>query len=260
MSERKQTPPHVEASGDGKTFTESHPSYALIGLSRWSSGGGRSFFGSSIEPHAGVSLSISVAEKKRNLSNTWYHTRGEIIQVDMTEAQFAQMITSFNIGCGVPCTLSHLSKSVIAKLPDGIIPECPETNERKLVEQEFAADMKRLGEQLAVLVKKAQELQEKPSVTKADRKLFTDIAQSIQSIVSASAPFIQKQFNEALDDTVTQAKADVDAFLTQLLRTAGMEAIRDRAEAMRPAFLKPLDEIKSMPPAPENPPALPEGS
>ena len=209
----------------------------MASLSRWSSGGGRSFFGSAVEPHAGVSLSIHMGEKHRSLSNHWYHATGEIIEINMTEAQFAQMITSFNIGGGVPVTLSHISKSVIAQLPDGLIPECPEVSERKLVDTEFKEDMAELMHEVEKLVQKAAEFQDKPSINKADRREFVNIADHIASIVRSGVPFIQKQFNEALDTTVSHAKADVDAFISNLMRQAGVEALADKVRALNVRLL-----------------------
>jgi hypothetical protein len=236
MSDRKKIPATVTKAGNGD-FVETHPSFAMVSLSRWSSGGGRSFFGSAIEPHAGVSLSIQTGEKHRSLSNHWYHATGELIEINMTEAQFAQLITSFNIGGGVPATLSHVNKRNIAELPDGIIPECPEVSERKLVDTEFKEDMTELMHEVDKLVAKAEAFQEKPSINKADRKEFAAIADHISHIVKSGIPFVQKQFNEALDTTVSHAKADVDAFVTNLMRQAGVEALADKVRSLKVRLL-----------------------
>lgn len=236
MSERKKTKATVKEVGNGN-FIETHPSFAMASLTRWTSGGGRSFFGSAVEPHAGVSLSIHMSEKHRNLSNHWYHATGEIVEINMTEAQFAQMITSFNIGGGVPVTLSHISKSVVAQLPDGIIPECPEVSERKLIDTEFKEDMSQLMHDVEKLVARAKTFQDKPTINKADRKEFASIAEQILHAVKSNVPFVQQQFNEALDKTVTHAKADVDAFVSNLMRQAGVEALADKVRVLNVRLL-----------------------
>lgn len=242
MSDRKKIPAIVTEAGNGNSV-ETHPSFGMISLSRYTSSGGRSYFGAAVEPHAGVSISIHKGEKHRSMSNTWYHAREEVIQVDMSEAQFAQMITSFNIGGGVPCTISHISKSALATLPDGIIPECPEISERKKVETEFKHVMRNLGEEVAKLVLKAQQLQEKPSVNKGDRQEFVKIADGIASIIRSQVPFVQSQFNEAMDATVAHAKSDVDAFISNLMRQAGVEAMRDKVLAAKPNLL-PIEDAQ----------------
>ena len=232
MSERKKQPATVRPSSTTGGTVETHPSFAMISLSRWTSGGGHSFFGSSVEPHAGVSLSIRRGEKHRSLGNYWYHATEEIIEVNMTEAQFSEMITSFNIGGGIPVTLSHISKKTIQDLPDGMIPECPEINERKTVESEFKALMTRCAAEVAKLVETAKTYQDKPTINKADRKVFTDLAHSIQCVIENGLPFIQGQFNEAMDKTVTHAKADVDSYMSNLLRQAGMDSLKEKAAAL----------------------------
>lgn len=250
MSEqRPKVPAVVKESGSRGESVETHPSFGMIGLSRWTSSGGRHFFGAAIEPHAGVSISIHRGEKHRSLSNHWYHGTQEIIQVDMTEAQFAQMITSFNIGSGVPCTISHVSRKAMEGIPEGMVPECPEVSERKLVEREFKAQMLEMAREIEALVAKAKAFQDKPSINKADRKEFADIAEHIKSAVASGVPFIQKQFNEALDESVTHAKADVDAFMSNLLRQAGMEALREKAAGLSIKLLPGESAPLELPPA-----------
>lgn len=249
MSEqRPKTPPKIERSGDEGESTETHPSFGMVSLSRWTSGGGRSFFGSAVEPHAGVSLTIRRGEKKRSLSNDWYHGTDEIIEINMTEAQFAQLITSFNIGSGVPCTISSVNRRGLDGIPDGTVPECPEISEHKRVEAKFKVRMMEMARQIEALVNKAEEFQGKPNINKADRKAYADIASHIKSIIASGVPFIQGQFNEALDMSVSHAKADVDAFMTNLLRQAGMEALRDKMMGFKVNLLpEPDAEVKALP-------------
>jgi hypothetical protein len=52
-----------------------------------------------------------------------------------------------------------------------------------------------------------------------------DIAKGIQCKISNSLPFVQSQFNEAVDSTLTDARADLQAFTEQLTRYLGSEAL-----------------------------------
>jgi hypothetical protein len=166
-----------------------------------------------------------MAEKQRNLSNNWFFSKGEIIEISLTACQFTDLISSFNMGDGVPCTLKHVNVSLAKQFEDNDVPPCPEVNERQQFEAEFKKDMAEIGQSMENLIKLAEALQKKPSINKGDRQAFVDIAKGIQCKISNSLPFVQSQFNEAVDSTLTDARADLQAFTEQLTRYLGSEAL-----------------------------------
>src|SRR5208337_4240325 len=87
------------------------PSYAMVSFSRISAGGeGLSLFGSSIKHHSAITLSIKQARLSRDtdLSHDWYfaENRFPLIEVTLSPNQFAELLTSMNVGDGVPATLT----------------------------------------------------------------------------------------------------------------------------------------------------------
>lgn len=242
---RKHVPPtitRVGSPGRDEEVVETHPSYAMISLGRYTCMPAQNFFGSAIKHHAGISLRIRLAEKHRNLSNDWYFGKQEVIEVNMTAAQLADLLTSMNIGDGVPCTLTHLAQSdeLQAQYPDPMVPPCPETTMRQQYEDEFKKDMRQVAEGIAKLVQMARVLQEKPSINKADRKQFADIADTIKCKIENSIPFVQGQFNEALDKVLTEAKADLESFTDQLAHSLGSEALAAQIKGAKPDLQLPL--------------------
>ncbi|MGV0949112.1 MAG: hypothetical protein ACOYB3_00260 [Azonexus sp.] len=243
MSERKQVPIKLESKSDGNV-EESHPSFGLIGVSHYTCTPPQNFFGSSIRHNAGVSLSISRAVKHRNLSNTWYHGKDEIIEVNMTQAQWAELLSSFNRGPGVPCTLNHVNRNAANDYVEMGVPACPETNERQEIEIEFKREMRKLTDGMKALLEKAASFQDKPSINKADRKEFLDIATTLNRKIDSCMPFIQGQFNEAMDGIVVAAKADIESFTSQLLRQAGIGVFQEKVAALSDAATRQIEDSK----------------
>lgn len=244
MSERKQVPVKLTPERDGDV-TETHPSYGLVNVSHYTCTPPQNFFGSSIRHNAGVSLSIQMASKRRNLSNSWYFGEGELIEINMTQAQWAELLSSFNRGPGVPCTINHVNGPLAAEsYPEMGVPVCPETNERQEIEAEFKAEMENITKGMADLIAKAEALQTKPSINKADRKEFLDIAKTIQRKIDSCLPFIQGQFNEAMDGVIVHAKHDIEAFTAQLLRQAGIAQFKEKVTALTDAATRQIEDSK----------------
>jgi hypothetical protein len=242
---KKHTPPTIKTSpapGGGTETEESHPSYGMVRLGRYTCTPAQNFFGSAIKHHAGVSLSICKARKHRNLSNDWYFADGELIEICLTPAQLADLMTNMNIGDGVPCTLNHVvqTDALKSEYPDTTVPYCPETTMRQQYEEEFKKDMGDIAKSIEALVKAAADLAVKPSINKADRKAFVDIAEGIRCKLANSVPFVQGQFNESLDRVLTEAKADLESFTDQLAHSLGSAALAARINGAKPDLQLPL--------------------
>lgn len=198
--------------------TDSHDSYGMVGFSRVSSSHGQNFFGSSIQSRYYIELTIRRAERSRDLSNYWYHGREELISVRLSPNQFAELLTSLNVGDGVPCTLQHVNG---AQQPD-----CPSVDQRTKFEQEFEKDVKETLADAEALVSDIKTiLTNKPSIGKKER---AEIAKQLELLVGhirCGMPFIQAQFNEALDKTVTEAKGEVEAFVNNKVHSLGIAAL-----------------------------------
>ena len=99
-----------------------HPSYGMIRLSRSSiGGGGTALFGSSIMHNDVIRLSISKGIMEREGSEDRFFAResmkDQIVEVEMSYTQFAEAITSLNIGGGVPVTITRLNGDYVERCP-----------------------------------------------------------------------------------------------------------------------------------------------
>ena len=203
-----------------------HPSFATIGISRVSIGEGvMSLFDSPLRHHHAIKVFITHAAKVRNLSQDWVHAEEEIVEVYMSEVQFANFVTSAGIAGGTPCTLNRLQGKSIQ--------QCPEEHTRESFENDVKDDLKELKGALAELNKLVEDIAAKPRLTADDKAKPREAAHTAYSKVSDSLPFVHQQFTEAMDKTVSTAKAEIGAHVQHVIKQAGLEKIADAGEFPR---------------------------
>jgi hypothetical protein len=201
---------------------ETHESYGMIGCSRINSQPAKSLFGSSIRHSNSIMLRIGTAEKHRHLNRDWYHKRSNLIEVEMSPTQFAEMITSLNIGDGIPCTIRYL--------PDNNrIADPPEVRQREVFEDEFKEEIKAIMDNTQEGIKTIKEiLNKKGTINKKEKEKMMSAVFEITRIMEDHIPFTQKQFNKAMDKTVMEAKGEVEAFVMNKITSLGLEAMKEQ--------------------------------
>jgi hypothetical protein len=198
--------------------TQTHPSYAVLGISRIR-GRDETLFGSSIKHHEVIRLRISPASVTRNLNRDWYRAhRDPVVEVDMSLTQFAEAITSFNMGSGVPCTIHTLNGEDI--------PPPEWESKREQFANEFEAKTQKVAKKFDDLVAKATVVHEKSSATKGDRAELLNMIQMLRQEIASNMPFVAESFNEQMDKTVGEAKGEVEAFFMRKVMDAGLAAVQ----------------------------------
>lgn len=210
--------PELKEQDSAESFgvPEAHPSYGMIGIAHFSGGDGQ-FFGSGVRQMGGIAISICEGHMRRSLSEDSYFADKELIRIEMTPAQFAEMITSPNIGDGVPCTLARVHGKSIER--------CKLVNKRERIHKDFEKQMKRIGLALAALEAKAKEFETKASINKTDRQEFTKLVWEVRRVVDDNIPFIQERFADTMEHTLADAKANLEAFVGNMARSIGNEAL-----------------------------------
>lgn len=200
---------------------ENHESYAQLGISRSSSNRDVSLYGSSIKHHNTITIRIHPSEKQRGLNSDWFHAKNvPYIEVEMSNTQFAETITSLNMGDGVPCTLRYLNGKKIEN--------CPDENKRIQFENEFAEQMKNINNKLNNLTKRTEEiLIDKKVPTKGDKEEILSAIKMLKQEVKSNIPYIGSCFNEQMDKTVLEAKGEVEAFVNNKVNSLGIEGLKN---------------------------------
>lgn len=201
-------------------FERVHPSYGLIHISRVTGGpGAKNLFGSPLAHHYGtIRLSVGTAKWIHSLHHDRYQGSlwGEHVEIEMSAAQFADMITSLNMGGGTPCTIRRLAGAEVPSPPD-------HATEAEHIRDNFEGSLDKYKAKARVYRKKIEDLTSKLS-EKARREIRIAL-DVIEDQLSDNVPFVLKQFQEATTRITSSAKAEVEAFVTGVVRAAGIEAI-----------------------------------
>ncbi len=214
-------------TGTGRTDkeqSEHHESFGMLQINRTHGGRGQTrLFGSHLSYHRNtISLRIHRAYRVFHLSSEWYHHEPDaaIIEIEMSKAQFAEAITSLNAGSGVPCTIRDIEGEVMEDLPDEHVPE------NVIIAAEFENEIEHVVERLKNKLDELDEILDKKRINKADREHIRGIVSDSVRLLDDSAPFMVRSFGQSVSKVVTTAKAEVEAWITNSLVSAGMESIK----------------------------------
>lgn len=197
---------------------ETHESFGLLSFSRVS-GTPRSLFGSSIQHGDTIKLTISEGKVYRDFQKNRYHGGKELIEVEMSSSQFAEAITTLNVGCGVPVTIQHVMGARKANPP--------EVDFKERAKNELKEEMSELGERIEELAKDTKEILTRKGIpinAEEKKKILNDLMFLVQEVKS-NIPFAHECFQEAVEETVTQAKAEVDACFSTMRERLGQQVL-----------------------------------
>ena len=196
-----------------------HPSYGMISFSRISCGHSPKFFGSSLPVDNYIELKIVQGELRRDLSHDWFYgTRDRVVKARMTPAQFSEMITSMNMGQGVPCTLEEIKGENVQELDDF-------ENRAEFHQRAFKNKMVEFGKTLKDSQKRAAELIAKKNLNKADQDELNWILGGAIQEITQNIPYFMETFQEGADKVIVEAKAEVEAAIMHKLTTLGIEKL-----------------------------------
>ena len=197
-----------------------HPAYGMAHFSRVSGNPGN-LFGSSVECDHFVELEISPGVEIESDSYLSFMSSGTpYIRVAFSPAQFAELITSMNIGSGVPCTLRRIGEERVESIPDEI-----HVNELDRQKDNFKKQMKELSENLHKAQNRIKELLSLPRLTKEQKDELRNVLYKGIQDIDSNIPFYMEMFDEATDNIVQEAKAEIDATVHNCVLNAGIKAL-----------------------------------
>jgi hypothetical protein len=201
----------------GEWEPETHPSYGSIQVSRVS--GHAALFGSPFRHMHYMTISIGRAERQRSTGRDWHFSgmRGELIQIAMSEAQWARFVSSAGIGGGTPCTLDYVGGQ--RQQP------CPEQQEVERFHEDIDRDVKAAMKFMKDAEDAMRELADDKAPTKEKRKKVAELLSTARRKLDDSAPFVAKQLRERMDTIVQEGKTEIEAFAHNTLVEGGIAAL-----------------------------------
>lgn len=193
---------------------QTHPAYAQIQASRVS--GQANLYGSEFQHHAYITVTVSLSEMRRSLSNDWPHARGELIEVAMSEAQWASFVSSMNVGEGTLCTLQHIQGQQIPQIP------APQSKNDQF-KKEILKDAQAAFDELDALKAQIDGLK----ISQKQKEELLKQAGRVKSTLADSMPFVVDQHGEYMERTIERAKAEINAYLHNTVMRSGVASLGD---------------------------------
>lgn len=187
--------------------TATHESYGLICISRASTNPPMPLFGTAVKTGHPIFITISTAEVyDQNTTQESYLPEKQLIEVALSQTQFAELITSLNVGQGSPCTIQYVQGDKTRRQPP------PEKHILETVNNELKATMGNVTKSLNELKIIAQNvLDQKGNIPQASRKELLDQINRVLIQLQHNAPYVHEKINEAVEDTIVKAKAEINA-------------------------------------------------
>jgi uncharacterized protein YktA (UPF0223 family) len=196
---RKEVP---AIGGLDTNIEETHPAWGLIGASRVQ--GDAVMFDSDIRHHHYITIRLARASRRRDLNHDWLHREEEIIEVEMSEAQWASFVSSMNTGNGVPCTITREGRKPVPGMP-----YAPRL-------QESMDEVRNSAEKSVAKVAAAYDAVEAAFEAGAGRKELREKIRTLKFAVAhmpANAEFAAKSLSEHAENVVQKARADIEAMV-----------------------------------------------
>lgn len=224
MSKAKVTNPTITEEthkNSSNTYQQiNHPSFAQIQVSRIN--GHKVLYNSDFNSNNYIALRIRKSEMIRDLSHDWHHEREQYIEVAMSEAQWATLVSSLN-STAIPCTLTYLMGECIDRLPEP-------TNRMNQFGSELSKHLGKAVEQLTEISKTISSL----GLSKVKTQSLLSMLSSTQANIMSNAQFVEKSFNEHMENQVEKAKCETNAYLYHVVQRAGLDALTLGIEAPEP--------------------------
>lgn len=195
------------------------PSFGMLNITRGVCNKPMNLFGNSIKQHSYIEIRISKAEMYRNLNRDDIFEKETIISINMSPSQFADAITSLNSG-GTPCTIAFVEGHEVK-------PPVLES-QRVMFDKEFEDKMAQVASDISPFYEAIQKILSKPNIGKHDRENILKEIDMLKMQIEKNIPFMKEQFTEQMNQTVNEAKAEVDAFIEHKLKHLGLEKFKDQ--------------------------------
>lgn len=214
MSTRRNVQEPICTDNGGHGMQYNHPAFGQIGA--YHTSGRAVLYGSDFVHQHYVTVRIARSTLNRNLSRDRYFGGQEVVEVAMSEAQWATFVATPNQGSGVPCTLSRIQGETMPELPDPPAVHSSYKAEAKDAVAQVERELRDLREHLARDLKGLSGKAQSAALGHVDAALRA---------ISSSLPFIAESMGEFMEGVVEKAKIEVDAYVSQTIHRAGLTAL-----------------------------------
>lgn len=195
---------------------QDHPAGVTVQFSRVS--GSKEFFGSSVKSHSWIQLRIYKAKLESSFGHDQAHQGEQLIEVDLSPSQFAELLTTMNYGCGVFGTMSYFNRKHIDKY------EAP-PSEMARTEEYVEKHLTHAFEQHKANIQRMRECIENSKLPKKDKDaMLRDLG--VDEHLESNFSFYKERLRETSGKLIVQAKAEIESHINTSIQNAGLEHLR----------------------------------
>ncbi len=209
---------HEDCKVRGHVVKKSAPYQALLSIARVSSNS-CFLWQSNLNHQHYIRMTISCSQENKSEGYTHLAEGPEIVEIYMSEMQFAQAITSMNCGVGTPVTLDSLCGFSI--------PGPKNIEDDKAAHQ---ANIKRMA------LKGLEDLAEIREVingwaTEKKRPTLKEVADVLKSLdielsrIPSNFAYVESLLNDRMEERVVQAKSEVNAHVQSTVTQLGLQSL-----------------------------------
>lgn len=208
-----------------------HESYGTIVVS-YVHGGDNNMCMSPVKHQNRIRLQIKRAQIYRTSSENFLHSKDSLIDVELTELQWGQMMSRFGKAEGTPCTIRRIGRESMA--------DCPPDESFQLlkieIEERAAEISKPLDRVYKLVAGLADFVGATGTIPKAElRNKVTEIASKLSGVISqirSDIPFLTEQIQRQTDLFVEDAvSAVLGVFKHQVEYTRARDTAKAQLEA-----------------------------
>jgi len=192
----------------------------LVGFSRIS--GSRKLYMSNLNNATWISLRVYEAYDKESFGEKHVYTKTNtpILELDLSAAQFAELLTTMNVSSGVLCTLRYQNGE---KIDQTGLEE--EEKSMDIGKKYFNESVKEFSSNITKMTADFLDRAEEMKMNKKDKENLKWIFEKINQEILSNMPFYVTQFEETARKVVTESKSEIDAFLTSEIVKAGLDSL-----------------------------------
>lgn len=218
--------PVTSVNNWGETVT-SHPAFGMVQVGRIHSNG-ITLHASDLRHHEVIELRFYEGETEERDGSVRHRakTRRPILEVQLSPAQWAAMITSFGLGEGVPCTLLTKTDGNRVSLPN----IKPTESTRQRFDRQIVDATQR---QIAKLMECKDELGALVAKGKVGKKELAELHHTLSAHLNnlpANLAYSTTLVQEAMDKVVAEGKAELEATALGVATRLGLKEINRLVE------------------------------
>ncbi len=190
----------------------SHPAYGQLQVSRIY--GSAPMYGSDFVHHSYIEINLHTSEMQRHHAQDSYFADKTLFRIRMSAAQWAEFVSSFNVGSGVPVTIEYTQ--------EGRMPEIVHRD----AAQEFASEgSETISKATSCLDDLLADIEKETGLSAKRKEALLDRVRRAHCALSDNLPFVEQQFGKHLETRMAKAKAEYHAYVNHAVVQAGLDAI-----------------------------------